>query len=96
VSERRAGSGDCALRGGLDLPELHAATEKLLCAYWPLVLRLARALVERKEISGRRCRQILFRALRKDLRRSLIVAEKDRRNQQAWGAELRAAMGRVA
>jgi len=63
--------------------------------HWPLVRRLARALVERKEISGRRCRQILFRALRKDLRRSRAVAEKDRRHQQAWGAELRQALGRV-
>jgi hypothetical protein len=48
---------------------------------------LAQALVERKEISGRRARQILFRAPRKDLHRSRNVAVKDRRNQQAWGAE---------
>jgi hypothetical protein len=61
-----------------------------------LVRRLARALVERKEIPGRRARQILFRALRKDLRRSRIVAEEDRRNQQAWGAEFRRALGQVA
>lgn len=87
---------DYALLGGLNRAELEAATEKLLCAYWPLVRRLARALVERKEISGQRCRRILFRALRKDLRRSLIVAEKDRRNQAAWSAELRWALGRVA
>ena len=87
---------DYALLGGLNRAELEAATEKLLCAYWPLVRALARALVERKEISGRRCRQILFRAMRKDLRRSLIVAEKDRRNQQAWGAEFRRALGQVA
>jgi hypothetical protein len=80
---------DYALLGGLDRAELEAATEKLLCAYWPLVRRLARALVERKEVSGRRCRQILFRAMRKDLRSARIVAEKDRRNQQAWGTELR-------
>jgi hypothetical protein len=57
------------------------------------VRRLARALVERKEISGRRCRQILFRAMRKDLRRSLVVAGHDRRNQQAWGAEFCRALG---
>jgi hypothetical protein len=87
---------DYALLAGLDRAALEAATEKLLCAYWPLVRRLARALVERKEISGRCCRRLLFTALRKDLRRSLIVAEKDRRNQQAWGAELRRALGRVA
>jgi len=82
---------DYALLGGLNRAALEAATE-LLCAYWPLVRRLARALVERKVVAGRRCRQILFRALRKDLRRSRIVAEKDRRNQQAWAAELRRAM----
>jgi hypothetical protein len=57
---------------------------------------LGQALVERKEISGRRARQILFRALRKDLRRSRVIAEKDRRNQAAWAAELRRALGRVA
>jgi len=52
--------------------------------------------VERKEISGRCCRRLLLRAMRKDLRRSRAVAEKDRRNQQAWGAEFRRALGRVA
>jgi hypothetical protein len=87
---------DYALLGGLNRAELEAATEKLLSAYWPLVRRLARALVERREIPARRCRQILFTAMRKDLRRSLIVAEKDRRNQQAWGAEFRRALGQVA
>jgi hypothetical protein len=87
---------DYAMLGGLDLPELEGATEKLLCDYWPLVRRLGQALVERKEISGRRARQILFRALRKDLRRSRVLAEKDRRNQAAWRAELRRALGRVA
>jgi hypothetical protein len=34
--------------------------------------------------------------MRKDLRRSRIVAEKDRRNQQAWGAEFRRALGQAA
>jgi hypothetical protein len=87
---------DYALLGGLNRAELEAATEKLLCVYWPLVRRLARALVERKEISGRRARQILFRALRKDLRRPRTVAEKDRRNQVVWSAELRRALGRAA
>jgi hypothetical protein len=60
------------------------------------VRRLARALVERREIPARRCRQILFRALRKDLRRARIVAERDRRNQQAWDAEFRRTLGLVA
>jgi len=87
---------DYALLGGLNRAELEDATEKLLCAYWPLVWRLARALVERKEISARGCRRILFAAIRKDLRRSRAVAEKDRRNQAAWSAELRRALGRVA
>ena len=58
--------------------------------------RLAQALVERKEISAMCCRRILFTAMRKDLRRSRTVAEKDRRNQVAWSAELQAALGRVA
>jgi len=44
-------------------------------------------------MSGRRARQILFRALRKDMRRSRTLAEKDRRNQQAWRAELRQVLG---
>jgi hypothetical protein len=87
---------DYALLGGLNRAELEAATEKLLVCYWPLVRRLARALVERKEISGRRCRRLLFTAMRKDLRRSPAVAEKDRRNQQAWAAELRRELGLVA
>jgi hypothetical protein len=34
--------------------------------------------------------------MRKDLRRSRAIAEKDRRNQHAWGAELRRALGRAA
>jgi hypothetical protein len=86
---------DYSLLAGLDRAALEAATEKLLVAYWPLVRRLARALVERKEISARGCRPILFAALRKDLRRSRGVAEKDRRNQQAWSAELRRELSRV-
>ena len=57
---------------------------------------LADALVERKVVSGRRARQILFGALRMELRRSRVVAEMDRRNQQAWAAELRRALDRVA
>jgi hypothetical protein len=87
---------DYALLAGLNRAELEAATEKLLCAYWPMLRRLARALVERKEISGRGCRRLLFTAMRKDLRRSRIVGEKDRRNQAAWGAEFRRALGQVS
>jgi len=75
---------------------LEAAAEKLLTAYWPLVRRLAQVLVERREISGRRARQILFRALRKEQRRWRVVAEWDRRNQRAWAAELRRALGQAA
>ena len=63
---------DYSLLAGFDRAELEAATEKLLCAYWPLVRRLARALVERKVISGRHCRRILITAMRKDLRRSRV------------------------
>jgi hypothetical protein len=51
---------DYALITGLDRAELEAATEKLLCAYWPLLRSLAAVLVERKVVSGRRARQILF------------------------------------
>jgi len=39
--------------------------------------RDAARLVERKEISGRCCRQILFRALRKDLRRARFVRRRE-------------------
>lgn len=87
---------DYAQLAGLDLAQVEAATKELLSAHWPLVRSLADALVERKVLSARRARQILFRALRKDLRRWRAVAETDRRNQQAWGAELRRALGRVA
>jgi len=89
-------SKDYALLANVDLAEVEAATEELLSAYWPLVGVLADALVQRKVVSGRRARQILFRAHRKDLRRWRAVAEKDRRNQQAWAAELRLALGQVA
>jgi hypothetical protein len=51
---------------------------------------LVPALAQRKEISGRRARQILFRALRKDLHRWRIVAEKDRQSAGP-GAEFRQA-----
>jgi len=77
-------SNDYAMLANLDLSEVEAAAEELLAAHWPLVRRLADALVERKEISGRRCRQILFKALRKNLRRARALAEKDRRNHQEF------------
>jgi hypothetical protein len=94
TDERKA--QDFAQLAGLDLTQVEAATEKLISDHWPLVRVLADVLVERKVVSGRRARQILFRALRKDPRRRRIVAEKDRRNQQAWAAELRQALGQVA
>jgi hypothetical protein len=87
---------DFAQLAGLDLAQVEAATEKLISDHWPLVRALADALVERKVVSGRRARQILFAAYQKQLRRWCIVAEKDRRNQQAWSAELRRSFGRVA
>jgi hypothetical protein len=87
---------DYAQLAGLDLTQVEAATEDLLSAHWPLVWALAEALVEHKVVSGRHARQILFGAYRKQFRRWRIVAEKDRRNQQAWAAELRQALGQVA
>jgi len=89
-------AGDFAHLAGLDLAEMEAATEDLLSAHWPLVRVLADVLVERKVVSARRARQILFGAYRKQFRRWRIVAEKDRRNQQAWAAELRRALGQGA
>jgi hypothetical protein len=79
------------LLGGdhFDLAEIERFTTALLFDYMPLVRRLAAALLERKSISARRCRQILFRAMKKDLRRARIVAEKDRRAQAAFAAVLR-------
>ena len=67
-----------------DLDEIEQFVTQLLFDYMPLVLRLAAALVERKVLTARRCRQILFRALRKDLRRARALAERDRREQQAF------------
>jgi hypothetical protein len=94
TDERKA--KDYAQLAGLDLAQVEAATEELLTDHWPLVRVLAAALVERKVVSGRRARQILFGAYRKQFRRWRTVAEKDRRNQQAWSAGLRQALGRVA
>jgi len=85
-------SKDYAMLANLDLAQVEAITEELLSAHWPLVRRLADALVERKEISGRRCRQILFKALRKNLRRARTLAEKDRRNHQEFQRVLQMAL----
>lgn len=94
TDERKA--RDLAQFAGLDLAQVEAAAEELLCAHWPLIRALAEALVEHKVVSGRRARQILFGTYRKQFRRWRIVAEKDRRNQHAWAAEFRQALGWVA
>jgi hypothetical protein len=94
TDEQRA--DDFAQLAGLDLAQVEAATEKLISDHWPLVRALADVLVERKVVSGRRARQILFGVYRKQFRRWRIVAEKDCRSQQAWSAELRSALGQVA
>jgi hypothetical protein len=49
--------------------EVEADTEKLLLSCWPLVQRLAQAAVRRKAVSSA-AHGILFRAMRKDLRRA--------------------------
>jgi len=87
-------SNDYARLANLNLAAVEAATEKLISAHWPLVRRLADALVQRKEISGRRCRQILFKALRKNLRRARALAEKDRRNHHEFQRVLQMAFMR--
>jgi uncharacterized membrane protein YfbV (UPF0208 family) len=83
---------DYAYLGGFDLAQIEAATGQLLIDHWPLVRRLADVLVERKVMSGRSVRSLLYKAQRKQLRRARIVAEKDRRNQLVWAAELRRAV----
>ena len=82
--------------GGLDRVQIEASTEALLADHWPLVRRLADVLLERKELSARCTRRLLYKTQRKELRRARTVAEKDRRNQQAWAAETRKALGQVA
>jgi len=82
--------------GGLDRAQIEATTEALLSEHWPLVRRLADVLVECKVISARRARRLLYKALRKELRRARTVAEKDRRNHRAWAAEMHKALGQVA
>jgi len=85
---------DYAYLGGFDLSEIEAATGQLLIDHWPLVRRLADVLLERKVMSGRSVRSLLYKAQRKQLRRARIVAEKDRRNQLVWAAERRHAVSR--
>ena len=85
---------DYARLGGFDLAAIEATTEKLLSDHWPLVRRLADALLERKVLSGRRIRRLLYRAQRKEMRRAQVLAEKDRRGQQVWAAEMRTALDR--
>jgi hypothetical protein len=80
---------DYAYLGGFDLAQIEAATGQLLFAQWPLVRCLADVLLERKVMSGRCVRSLLYKAQRKQLRRARIVAEKDRRNQLVWAAERR-------
>jgi hypothetical protein len=77
---------DLKLLGGahFDLDEIEQFVTAMLFDYMPLVLRLAAALVEHRVLTARRCRQILFRALRKDLRRARALAERDRREQAAF------------
>ena len=94
TDEQRA--QDFALLGGFDLAEIEAATEKLLSDHSPMVRRLADVLVERKVLSGRRARQFLYKAQRKTVTPLAAVAEKDRRNQQVWAAEMRQSLGQVA
>ena len=90
TDEQRA--HDYALLGGLDRAALESATEKLLSDYWPLVRRLGRALLEPKVLGASRCRQILFRALQKDLRRARALQERDRREQEAFAVILQKAL----
>jgi hypothetical protein len=85
--ERRA--KDYAYLGGFDLSEIEAATGQLLIDHWPLVRRLADVLLERKVMSGRSVRSLLYKAQRRQLRRARTVAEQDRRNQLVWAAERR-------
>jgi hypothetical protein len=87
---------DYAYLGDFDLSEIEAATGQLLIDHWPLVRRLADVLLERKVMSGRCARSLLHKAQRKQLRRARVVAEKDRRNQLVWDAEMRRAVSQGA
>jgi hypothetical protein len=84
-------SSDYARLAGVELSRVETAALELLAEYWPLVRALAARLVERKVISGRRTRQILFRGLRKDVRRARALAQADRRRQQETERQFRAA-----
>jgi hypothetical protein len=75
-----------------DLAEIEAFVTTLLIDFAPLVRRLAAVLMERKSMSARACRRVLFKAMRKDLRRAKIVAEKDRRAQAAFTLERKQAI----
>lgn len=87
-------SSDYASLAGIELASLETIAQELLAEYWPLVRALAARLVERREIPARRARQILFRALRKDHRRTRTLAEADRRRQQETARILREAVGK--
>jgi hypothetical protein len=76
-----------------DLAEIEAFVTTLLTDFAPLVRRLAAVLLERKSMSARACRRVLFKAMKKDLRRAKIVAEKDRRAQAAFALERKQAIG---
>lgn len=80
---------DYAYLCDVDLAVIEEATSQLLIDHWPLVRCLADVLLERKVMSGRSVRSLLYKAQRKQLRRARIVAEKDRRNQLLWAAERR-------
>jgi len=84
-------SSDYARLARVELSRVETAALELLAEYWPLVRALAARLVERKVISGRRTRQVLFRALRKDLRRARALAQADRRRQRETERKLREA-----
>jgi hypothetical protein len=62
---------------------LEPKTADVIAENYSLVRRLAEELLVRKVISGRRGRQILLRAQRKELRRVRAMKERDRRNYEA-------------
>jgi len=54
----------------VDVSEIERATRTTIADHWPMVRRLADELIERKVLSGRRARQILYKAQRKEMRRA--------------------------
>lgn len=89
ISDKEWVSGLKLLGGDqFDLAEIERFTTQLLTDYQPLTRRLAGVLLERKVLTGRQVRRILLKALKKDLRRAKIVAEKDRREQAAFALVL--------